>query len=123
MTDVATALSKLDAVRDVMTVRQVYGDPYDKDGVTVIPVAEVRGGGGGGGGGDGGNGADSNGAGQGSGTGVGFGVKARPTGVFAVKDGNVTWVPAVDVTRIVVGGQVVALAALFLLRSALRRRR
>ena len=119
MTDVATALAKLDAVRDVMTAKQVYGDPYDKDGVTVIPVAEVRGGGGGGGG----NGADANGAGQGSGTGVGFGVKARATGVFTVKDGNVTWVPAVDVTRIVVGGQLVALAGLLLLRSALRRRR
>src|SRR6185312_9380830 len=34
--------------RDTMTVKQVFGEPYEKDGVTVIPVAAVGGGGGGG---------------------------------------------------------------------------
>lgn len=34
--------------RDVMTVKRVFGDPYELDGVTVIPAARVRGGAGGG---------------------------------------------------------------------------
>lgn len=36
--------------RDVITVKRVFGDPYEKDGVTIIPAATVQGGGGGGGG-------------------------------------------------------------------------
>jgi uncharacterized spore protein YtfJ len=27
--------------RDAMTVRRVFGEPYERDGVTVIPVAAV----------------------------------------------------------------------------------
>ena len=118
MTQVDGALSKLDAVRDLLTVKQVFGEMYERDGVTVIPVAEVRGGGGGGGG----EGADQQ-QGHGSGTGVGFGVKVRPAGAFIMKNGEVTWMPAVDVTRIVLGGQLVALAALLVVRATLRRRR
>ena len=40
----------LNHARDAMTVKRVFGDPYEKDGVTVIPVANVMGGAGGGGG-------------------------------------------------------------------------
>lgn len=119
MTQLDAALSRLDAVRDLLTVKQVFGDMYEKNGVTVIPVAEVRGGGGGGGG----EGADPGQRGQGSGTGMGFGVKVRPTGAFIVKQGNVTWMPAVDVTRIVLGGQLVAVAALLVVRQAVKHRR
>jgi len=50
--DVADALSKLDAVRDVLTLKRVFGEAYEVNGVTVIPVAAIRGGGGGGGGED-----------------------------------------------------------------------
>ena len=46
----SSALSKLDAVKDVLTVKRVFGDAYTVDSVTVMPVATVRGGGGGGGG-------------------------------------------------------------------------
>ena len=28
-------------VRDAFTVKRVFGDPYEKDGMTVIPVAKV----------------------------------------------------------------------------------
>ena len=49
---VAGALSKLDAVRDVLTVKRVFGEAYEAHGLTVIPVAAVRGAGGGGGGED-----------------------------------------------------------------------
>ncbi|MBX6341484.1 MAG: sporulation protein, partial [Thermomicrobiaceae bacterium] len=61
----------LSQVRDTMTVRRVFGEPYEKDGVTVIPVARVAGGGGGG------TGEGE----QGKGSGGGFGVGATPAGV------------------------------------------
>jgi uncharacterized spore protein YtfJ len=109
----AAALSKLDALRDVLTVKRVFGEAYEAHGVTVIPVAAVRGGGGGGGGED---------AQHQAGGGAGLGIVARPVGVFVVDDQGVRWEPAVDVTRIVVGGQLVAVAAILLLRRLLGRR-
>lgn len=118
MTQVDAALSRLDAVQDLLTVRKVFGQMYEKDGVTIIPVAEVRGGAGGGGG----EGSEEQ-RGRGSGTGFGFGVKVRPTGVFVVKEGDVSWMPSVDVTRIVLGGQLVAIAAMLVIRGAIRRNR
>jgi uncharacterized spore protein YtfJ len=117
-TAIASALSRLDAVKDVMSVQRVFGEPTQIDGVTVMPVAVVRGGGGGGGGAGPTPGQQE----QGEGAGLGFGVNARPIGVFAVNGGTVTWQPAVDVTRIVLGSQLVALAALFFVGRALRHR-
>jgi uncharacterized spore protein YtfJ len=121
-----TTLAKLDGVKDVLTVRRVFGDAYQVDDVTIIPVAVLRGGGGGGGGeGDSGvahateNGSQA----TGSGGGMGFGVDARPIGVYVVKNGEVTWQPTIDVMRIVVGGQFLALVAILSIRSLLRRRR
>ena len=35
------------AARDAITVKRVYGDPYERNGVTVIAAAAVQGGGGG----------------------------------------------------------------------------
>ena len=115
----AVALSKLDAVKDVLTVKRVFGDAYDLDGVTVIPVAAVRGGGGGGGG----EGDAPDAQGTGSGAGLGFGVNVRPVGAFVVKDGTVTWSPSIDVMRIVMGGQLVALAGIFALGRVLTHHR
>ena len=62
-----------------------------------------------------------------SGGGGGFGLMARPSGAWIVEDGVVTWKPAIDVNRIVLGGQIVALAAILvsgriLLAQARRRR-
>jgi len=91
--------------RDVMSVKRVYGDPYEKNGLTVIPAATVRGGGGGGGG------MSESEAGE-SGGGGGFGMIARPSGAWMVEDGEVTWKPAIDVNRVVLGGQIIALAAI-----------
>ena len=34
--------------RDTLTVSRLFGEPYERNGTTVIPVAAVRGGGGGG---------------------------------------------------------------------------
>jgi uncharacterized spore protein YtfJ len=112
------ALSRLDAVKEVLTVRRVFGDPYQVDDVTVIPVARVRGGGGGGGGE--GTGSDNGSQGSGTGAGMGFGLDARPIGVYVVKDGDVTWQPAVDVMRVIIGGQVLGLVAILAFRSIVR---
>jgi uncharacterized spore protein YtfJ len=30
--------------RDALTVKRVFGEPYEKDGVTIIPAARVQGG-------------------------------------------------------------------------------
>jgi uncharacterized spore protein YtfJ len=113
-----SVVAKLDAVKDVMTVQRVFGEPTVVDGITVMPVAVVRGGGGAGGGG----GSMPEEEQQGEGAGMGFGLNARGLGVFAVKDGKVTWQPAVDVTRIVLGSQLVTLAAIVVVGSVLRHR-
>jgi uncharacterized spore protein YtfJ len=96
--------------RDAITVKRVYGDPYEKDGVTVIPAAKVMGGGGGGEG--------EAPEGQGKGTGSGFGIAARPAGAYVIRGDDVRWLPAVDANRVIAG--VFGLAALALL-VALRR--
>ena len=92
----------LSGARDAISVKRVYGDPYEKNGLTVIPAATVRGGGGGGSG-------DREGE---TGGGGGFGLVARPSGAWIVENGDVTWKPAIDVNRIVLGGQIVALTAI-----------
>lgn len=107
--------------RDTMTVKRVYGEPYEKDGVTFIPAAAVSGGAGGGEGeGSGGEGDDTQ---TGSGAGAGYGVRARPVGAYQIKDGEVTWVPAADTTRVIIFGQVVVIVALLVVRSILRAKR
>ncbi len=42
----------INSARDALSAKRVFGDPYEKDGVTIITVAKVSGGGGGGSGGD-----------------------------------------------------------------------
>lgn len=104
----------IEKAEDAMTARRVYGDPYEKNGVTIIPAARLQGGAGGGGGeGPGG---------QGQGSGSGFAVNARPVGVFVVKGDDVSWRPAIDVNRVILGGQLVALAAILVVGAALRNR-
>jgi uncharacterized spore protein YtfJ len=112
-------LDKLGAVKDTMAVTRAFGESYERDNVMIIPVASVRGGGGGGSG----EGSDPSHNGQGSGVGLGFGATVRPLGVYSVKDGDVTWIPAIDVMRVVLGGQIVAIVGLLTLRSWLKHRR
>jgi uncharacterized spore protein YtfJ len=98
--------------RDAITVRRVYGEPFERNGVTVIPAAAIGGGAGGGGGED-----DEGQRGGGS----GFGLGARPVGAYVIDEGDVRWEPAIDVTRLALRGQV--LAALVLLLLLVRARR
>jgi uncharacterized spore protein YtfJ len=112
-------LADIRGVRDALTIGRVFGDPYEVDGLTVIPVARVTGGAGGG------AGESSEGDTPGAGFGTAFGMEARGIGVYQVRDGEVTWKPAVDVTRIAKGGQVltgIALVCLTLILLGRARR-
>jgi hypothetical protein len=55
-----------------------------------------------------------------SGFGTGFGGVMWPAGAFEIRDGSVTWRPAIDVTRVLVMVLVLAIA---LVRARGRRRR
>jgi uncharacterized spore protein YtfJ len=115
--DVPEAMTQ---IRDAITVKRVFGEPYERDGVALIPAARV-GGGGGGGGGEGSEPSESNGraAKSGSGFGIGFGLGASPVGAYVIEGGNVRWKPALDLTNIVLRAQ----AALILVLLVLLRRR
>ena len=95
------ATEVLSKASDAVTVRRVYGEPYEKDGLTIIPAAVVSGGGGGGGG------HDEKGQ---EGEGGAFGMGGRPAGAYVIKNGEVSWSPAVDPNRIVMilGAVVIA---------------
>lgn len=75
--------------QETISVRRVFGDPYEKEGVTFIPAARVGGGAGGGGGHDE----------KSDGEGVGFGMGGRPAGAYVIRGGKVAWQPAVDVNK------------------------
>ncbi len=96
--------------RETLGARREYGDPYERNGVTIIPVSSVRGGGGGG--------TD-----RGGDRGGGFGMMARPTGAWVIRGDEVTWQPAIDPSRILLGLELVAAAALLRLPSRRARRR
>ncbi len=109
----------LDQISAHVRDNHVFGQPYERDGVTVIPAAVVYAGGGGGG----------NAAGEGEreprpagpqGLGGGLGIVARPVGAFVIKDGEVRWQPALDLTRVIAGGQAVGIVALLVLRRLIK---
>lgn len=87
----------LNAPEEVLKTAHVFSEPVHVDGVTIIPATVVRGGGAS-------RGRDEQSRG-------GFGLHARPAGAFIVRNGKVSWRPAVDVNRVIMGGQLVALAA------------
>ncbi|MBF6301513.1 sporulation protein [Nocardia amamiensis] len=93
----------LASAKDAMTVQRVYAEPVEQDGTTLIAAAAVSGGGGGGGG------SDKDGQ---EGSGVGFGLGAKPVGVYVLRDGRVSWQPAIDVNRLITVVGVVAVTAL-----------
>ncbi|ASR54354.1 hypothetical protein ACT17Q_09550 [Cellulomonas sp. CW35] len=148
------------AANETFTVRRVFGEAYERDGVTVIPVARVWAATGlGAGDGEGGGALPTGGwarrarawaargrgveewdaAGQGDdgpadedastsgdddtdpdthggyggghGGGGGYGAHVKAVGVFVVDDDGVHWRPALDLNRVILGGQLVAVAA------------
>jgi uncharacterized spore protein YtfJ len=123
------ALETLLKAGEGMRAGTVFGEPIVRDGLTVIPVARVTGGGGGGAGAASPDteaehaGAASSAEAAppaGEGSGGGFGFTARPIGVFVIRDDKVVWEPAVDITRVVLGGQLVGIVALLVIRSIVK---
>jgi uncharacterized spore protein YtfJ len=131
----------LERAGDAVTAKRVFGEPYERDGTAIIPVAVVLGGGGGGGGGgtraDGWTGqatetAETVGVTGGppgerppaaEGAGGGFGLFAWPVGAYVVTGETVTWRPAVNVNLLALGAQIVLLAAILTAGAVWRRRR
>ena len=108
----------LEEAGNALAVKRVFGDPIERDGVTIVPVARVRGGAGGGEGTQPGEeGAEPR-----TGWGGGWGAQSTPAGVYVIKGGDVAWQPAVDVNRLALGGQIAFIIALLVLRSILKRR-
>jgi uncharacterized spore protein YtfJ len=93
-----------------MTSRRVFGDPIQIEGVTVLPVATIGGGGGGGV-----KGAANDNA------GVGFGLRAQASGVFVIRDGDAKWRPALNLNRVILGGQLLGMVAILTAGLILRR--
>jgi len=96
----------LEKAKDTVSVKRVFGEPIEKDGVVVVPCAWLVGAGGGGEGGEG----------QTSGSGGGFACHAHPVGVYVISGGTVRVRPAIE------AGTIVAFV-LGLLRIALGARR
>lgn len=107
----------LEQARETLTVRRVFGEPIERDGVVVVPVASVRGGAGAG------SGESGEPAERAGGGGGGWGISARPAGVYVISGGDVRWQPALDLNRVILGGQIVAVIALLVARSVLGRLR
>jgi uncharacterized spore protein YtfJ len=93
-------------------VQAVFGDPVERDGVTVIPVARVRWGVGGGGGS----------APEGSGSGGGGGVTADPIGYIEITSAGASFRP---IARSLGAATILAfaIAAAIVLRALARFRR
>jgi hypothetical protein len=90
----------LDQLPTDRAARRVCGEPYETaDGATVIPFARIRGGR-----------ARSDQNAQDD-QGAPFGFSAVPVGVFVVRGGEASWVPAVDASRIALIGVITGLLA------------
>lgn len=127
------AKQTLQQFREMFTVRTVFGDPIDREGVTLVPVARIVGGSGGG------EGEATHHRGQsegeplpthGTGWGAGYGGLAHAVGAYVIKDGDARWQPVVDVNKVILGGQlafiivgghIAAIVAALVARSILKR--
>ena len=107
------AKEPISAARDSLTARRVYAEPYERNGVTVIPAAAVQGGAGGG------SGEQSDGR---TGGGGGFGLNAKPAGAYVIKGDDVSWQPAFDLNRTILVCQLLGLAVIILTHRRLTRR-
>lgn len=118
MTTATNDAGVLDALRKMTAeaaVDRVFGTPITHGDMVVLPVAKVGGGAGGGSG----TGPAADGP-TNSGVGGGFGMSAKPLGVFVLRNGKVAWRPAIDVNKVVLGGQIVAVTLLLVARAVLK---
>jgi uncharacterized spore protein YtfJ len=112
--EILTTLS--DRFATTGNVRNIFGEPIEAHGRTVITVAQVKFGLGAGGGG-----AKTSTADDAGGAGGGGGVNVSPVGVLEITEGGTRWIPFFDpraTARLIVAGIAIG----FLLRRALRWR-
>jgi uncharacterized spore protein YtfJ len=100
-----TAAQTIDAIAKAARPDVVFGHPIERDGVTIIPCAEVMMGMGMGGGSGSSPATESTERAGGEGLGAGGGMQGRPVAAIVIKEGSVHIEPIVDATK-------VALAAL-----------
>ncbi len=105
---------------DAAQVKRVFGQPIEKEGVTVIPVANVRGAFGGGEGAPMPGGSSAEAAAAVSGWGGGGAFSAVPAGVYVLKNGELSWHPAVDQNRTIALSFLTGILGLLVLRSIAR---
>jgi uncharacterized spore protein YtfJ len=126
----------LDKIAENVSVRRSFGAAYEHGNVLVVPVALVLGGGGGGEGPNKptvkgrpdaidnaplveGKTSDSQ---PPTNTGGGFGGLILPMGVYVLKDDQVSWVPARDVTLVVLAALSAVRVSARLLQKGRQRR-
>jgi len=126
----------LDKISENLSVRRSFGAAYERDGALIIPVALAAGGGGVGEGPIKPSTTKETGATKTAepvkdaplaaqtpiGSGGGFGGLVLPLGVYVVRDDQVRWVPAYDVTLIVLAGLNVVRVLLSLMKGGQRIR-
>jgi len=108
-------------VATTASVKQVFGEPIERAGRTIIPVARVKYGFGGGYGGGEQEGAEVNRPLAAGGGGGGGGVRAKPVGALEITDSGTRFIRFVDLGEIVkacVGG----LVAIMIVRRLTKRR-
>jgi uncharacterized spore protein YtfJ len=137
------------AASEALSVRRVFGEAYEAEGALIIPVAKIAGGnavaGGRGSAGFGRPGDDGDGTtpeppdgphhthgphglfdhgqSQGGGDAGVYLARTKPLGVYVVDVDGVHWRPAVDLNRVILGGQIVGAVALLALARTIHRRR
>jgi hypothetical protein len=99
----------LPRLSESLTASRVYSEPIERDGIVVVPAAQIRGGGG-------------TSAGRNQQDSAGGGLSARPVGAYVIGNGRVRWKPAVDLTRIIFHGQIIVLTAVLAAAWTLSRR-
>jgi uncharacterized spore protein YtfJ len=133
-------LNRIGELHQRATVKAVFGEPYQVDGRTIIPIAKVAYGYGLGGGRANGRDADTSDgtpgvhreteagpaggavrAGWGAGGGGGAGISARPVAVLEVSAAETKVRPIVDVTRLALAGMALVAWNVFWITYTVRR--
>ena len=116
-------LEPIEKMADALGVGAVFGEPIREDGVTVIPVAEVRfafGYGYGSGRGRGEQAEDSPKTDEGSGGGSGAGGRAAAKGYIRISADEVRFEPVLDVIRLALAGIAFAAWSVFWIGRTIR---
>jgi uncharacterized spore protein YtfJ len=114
-------LNRMGQVQERASVKTVFGEPYQVNGRTVVPVAKFSYGYGFGGGRGERKPGDAEPGGGGSGVGGGGRVSVRPIAVLEMSGSETTVKPIVDVTRLAIAGMVLVAWNVFWITYTVRR--